>query len=671
MPVWPGPGPAESPTTIMGWARMSVYPSQNPTALAGRRTLLETGFPFAKVSELVRADRYTNDAVYSVHKWWARRPPAVIRALLLSATLPADTPPAEFWERYRTGQDDLAGLHVGDAFLGGATSLVEGARLGAKVSGVDVDPLAVRIATEELSTPSPGVLRKAAGELLAHLHSELKGLYPVHDGAVPLHYFYLRRVECPECATASLLYRNLMIARDRGRNGAVVRDTPIVAFCPDCLTVHQLGQDRMLVSCCGRRRRLDEGTYAGARFTCPHCQVRSAHEQLRTAKAPRILIAVETTHGKERRMIRAPRPGEHKLEARAAKLLAQNGWSAPNVPLGDADSGRAGVYGFQGVADLFSNRQQAVFAAAFGWTRDSDVEESVRASLELGISNALTANNQLCGYAVDYGRISPLFSVIRAYAMPALSVELNPLHLSAGRGTIAATLRRLYDTPRERVRRNAVAPDGKLAHQTFLGHQQVESHVECRSADRPFPDALGNVDVMLTDPPYYDFIAYSDFSLLHRAWTGAGDEAEKLGDAPIFPVGEDPAATFARRLGLAFRRMSAALAPQGVLIFTFHASKDEAWNALGKALAASDLRVSALYPVWADARAAGGHGHPGNCELDLVFVCRPAAQNPPAWTPPSVEAWVAELGEGSVAPADLRGMRAGLRIACTLNPAAA
>jgi len=592
----------------------------------------------------------------------------VIRALLLSATLPADTLHAEFWERYRTGHDELAGLHVGDAFLGGATSLVEGARLGAKVSGVDVDPLAVRIATEELSTSSPQALREAADDLLAHLRSELSSLYPIHDRRVPLHYFYLRRVRCPECAVGSLLYRSLVIARDLGRNGAVVRDTPTVAFCPDCLSVHQLARHRTLLGCCGRRRRLDQGTYADARFTCPNCHTRAAHEQLRTANAPRVLIAVETTRDKERRTIRAPRPGEHHLEARAAKLIDQASLSAPDVPLGDADSGRAGVYGFQSVSELFSKRQQAVFATAFRWTRQTDLDENVRTSLELGISNALTANNQLCGYAVDYGRISPLFSVIRAYAMPALAVELNPLHPSAGRGTIAATLRRLYGAPRERVRRNAVTPDGKLVRQSFLGHQAVESHVECRSADRPFPNALGKVDVMLTDPPYYDFIAYSDFSLLHRAWTGEGDGPERLGDAPIFPVGEQPAATFARRLGLAFKRMSAALAPQGVLIFTFHASRDEAWDALEKALAASDLRVSALYPVWADARGAGGHGHPGNCELDLVFVCRPTAQNPPPWTPPSVEAWIAELGEGSVAPADLRGMRAGLQIARSLSP---
>jgi putative DNA methylase len=632
-------------------------------AIADSRSLLEANFPFAQVSELARADRYTNDAVYSVHKWWARRPAAVIRALLLASTLPANTPLEVFWERYRTSEDALSGMHVGDAFVGGATSLVEGARLGANVTGVDVDPLAVRIAREELSSPSPEKLRDASGRLLGHLARTLKTLYPVIDGAVALHYFYLRRVSCPECETQSLLYRNLLLARDLARAGAVVRDTPIVAFCPDCGAVHHLPKGRKTLQCCDRRHRLDEGTYSGARFTCPHCQTRSSHEQLATAGAERVLIAVECTRGEERRSIRAPLPRERKLDDRARRLLEQHHWHVPDVALGDADSGRAGIYGFKTIDELFSTRQQALFAAAFAWARESELDETVRASLMLGISNALTANNQLCGYAVDYGRISPLFSVIRAYALPALSVELNPLHPTAGRGTLAATLRRMYVTPREKVRRNALDEDGEVVRQSFLGRQDADAHVECRSADRPFPEKLGKVDVMLTDPPYYDFIAYSDFSLLHRAWMGADGEAEQLGDAPIFPVGEDPAKTFSRQLGSAFRRMSSALTPTGVLIFTFHASKDEAWKALGTALRSSDLKVTALYPVWADARAAGAHGHPGNCELDLVFVCRPARQMPESTIQASVESWIAELGAETVGQADRRSMHAGLKIA--------
>jgi putative DNA methylase len=63
-----------------------------PAPAAEPRSLLEADFPFAQVSELAQSDRYCNDHTYAVHKWWARRPPAVIRALLLAASLPAETP---------------------------------------------------------------------------------------------------------------------------------------------------------------------------------------------------------------------------------------------------------------------------------------------------------------------------------------------------------------------------------------------------------------------------------------------------------------------------------------------------------------------------------------------------------------------------------------------------
>jgi putative DNA methylase len=515
-------------------------------------------------------------------------------------------------------------------------------------------------------------VKRAAGELLQYLRQQLGALYPQVDGAEPLHYFYARDVECPVCKERSLLYRNLVLARDDGRAGAVVRDGAIVAFCPECHRLHALrkGRKTLTCSCDGRRRHLAMATYASACFTCGHCGARSSHQELQTCRHPRVLLAVETTPEGRRRELRPPTSAEQKMEETAEQRLARHGWPVPLVPLGDSDCGRARVYGFDTVADLFSMRQRVVFAAAFAWAREAQLSAPVRRSLTLGISNALTANNLLCGYAAAYGRVSPLFSVIRAYAMPALSVELNPLHPNAGRGTIVATLRRLYARPRDEVRRSAYAADSHLAPAVFVGHRDVPFHVVCGSADRPFPTRLGKVDVMLTDPPYYDFIAYSDFSLLHRAWLGGDDGVEPLADNPIFPVGEKPAATFARRLGGAFKRMSAALAREGLLTFTFHASRDEAWRALGAALEMSDLKVTAVYPVWADARASGGHGHPGNCEWDLVFVCRPAHQAPRASVLPTLDHWIEELGAHEVGDADLRGMRAGLQIAAALAPTA-
>lgn len=48
-------------------------------------TLLETDFPYLEVSQLVAADRRATDPAYQAHRWFARRPPALIRAALLAA----------------------------------------------------------------------------------------------------------------------------------------------------------------------------------------------------------------------------------------------------------------------------------------------------------------------------------------------------------------------------------------------------------------------------------------------------------------------------------------------------------------------------------------------------------------------------------------------------------
>lgn len=233
-----------------------------PQPQLGRSTLLEAAFPYALVSAIARADRYSRDGVYTAHKWWARRPPGVIRALLLASFLPADTDPEEFWRLYASDTPLLAGRHVGDPFMGGATTLVEAARLGARVSGIDVDPLAVLIATEELAARGGcAAFERAADELVAYMTESCGKHYGLDNEAVPLHYFYLRRASCEQCQTGSLIYRSPVLARDVGKSGGVVRRRGYEVFCPDCRGLQHLPDGRKAFLCCGRLHRLDRGTY--------------------------------------------------------------------------------------------------------------------------------------------------------------------------------------------------------------------------------------------------------------------------------------------------------------------------------------------------------------------------------------------------------------------------
>ena len=180
--------------------------------------------PYRALSLIAKADRRAVDPVYASHRWWARRPPGIMRGLLLASTLPASADISEFWEKYAAAHAHLAGTRVHDMFAGGGAVLVEAARLGATPSGTDVDPLAVEIVRHELQPPDEESLRNTLSELTRHLQEKLAHLFPsVSSAWTPLHYFYLHMVECPKCGTKGPLHRKLIIARDVKKNGGVVR----------------------------------------------------------------------------------------------------------------------------------------------------------------------------------------------------------------------------------------------------------------------------------------------------------------------------------------------------------------------------------------------------------------------------------------------------------------
>lgn len=166
------------------------------------------------------------DPAYAAHRWWARRPPALLRALLLATALPPGTSEQEFWSRYASEDHHLAGLTVYDPFMGGGSTLVEAQRLGASVMGSDVDPMSVRIVQSELAPVDGKRLRAYGDQLLRYLRSKLSWLYPSESDVQPLHYFSIAEVRCPSCTETGPLYRNLILVRDPKKSAPWFVTTP-------------------------------------------------------------------------------------------------------------------------------------------------------------------------------------------------------------------------------------------------------------------------------------------------------------------------------------------------------------------------------------------------------------------------------------------------------------
>src|SRR5262249_21802450 len=152
------------------------------------------------------------------------------------------------------------------------------------------------------------------------------------------------------------------------RSGGVTREAGLVAFCPECLNIHELrSHDSKRLRCCSQYE-LDSSNFEGQRFTCPECGGRATHADLQTGRANRLLIAVEETQEGSRRKIRKPIGSDFDLLAKSEQYLRQNRgqlWLPDRQLRKKRTDSRPCNFGIHEPTDFFTERQLAVFGHAF------------------------------------------------------------------------------------------------------------------------------------------------------------------------------------------------------------------------------------------------------------------------------------------------------------------
>ncbi|MDX3318315.1 hypothetical protein PV415_15440 [Streptomyces sp. ME03-5684b] len=524
--------------------------------------------------------------------------------------------------------------------------------------------MSVRIVKAELSPVDGKKLRDYGKSLLTFLRANFSWLYASDSEAAPLHYFSIAEVQCPACTATGPLYRNLVLVRDPKKVGSVVRDHALTVFCPLCWKLHHLDSaDRKVLLCCDRRFKIAQGTYRAGAYHCPSCQVASTHRDLKTGIAGRRIVAVEETKANGRRNLRMPSSADERIQLEAAREWAAQRGTLPH-PKGEIRATRSDErprsYGINAYEDLFTHRQLLVLGSALKWIEENVPEGDFRSALELAISNSLSTNNRLCGYATDYGRLSALFSV-RGYSLPALTVELNPLHATGGRGTIAACIERVAKSDSASVRRHVwdTHTSRPVPNLFTFSRNSGSCWVGLKNAaSASAPEAVKMVDVAVFDPPYFDFIAYDELSEFHRAWFGELD----LAGEPLLPKADNPVNSFGVKLGTSMREMLKRARSSKPLAFTYHSANPDAWEAVGVALDFAGLGVTKLWPVRSDGHM-GHHSNPGNCEWDVIVVCRPKGETIDHKLEDTASGWVFEMKPLDVNDADVRNFAFALEMA--------
>lgn len=141
------------------------------------KTCLEVDFPILPINQIAQIEGNAGKPIYQMSKWWARRRSSVFRSTLIAAATKAPEDSAEaaklVWDAYYGNHQQNAAfqkLKVADIFMGGGTTLVEGARLGMQMVGNDLNPVAWLVVKNELADVDLDEVQK----LFDHVEQEVK-----------------------------------------------------------------------------------------------------------------------------------------------------------------------------------------------------------------------------------------------------------------------------------------------------------------------------------------------------------------------------------------------------------------------------------------------------------------------------------------------------------------
>jgi putative DNA methylase len=613
--------------------------------------LIETdAFPFEFLSRLAERESWRKEIhrpIYHFHKWWAKRLGSVFRGILLGTLLPetADLPFA-FYKVHR-----FSGETVFDPFMGSGTTVGEAHKLGLTALGRDINPVAARSVRTALGPMDQAGLNAAFAELSRGVGEKIRTLYRSNDSrgrpCDVLYHFWVMQVPCVHCGTPLDLFPSWIIAR----NAYPDRKPEVQVLCPSCGDIFPglHGQDATACRSCGAEFDPGRGPAKGAKAACRHCE-----------KSFTIVDAVAATgmrpgfrlYGK---LVLTRGGGKEYLAATAEDQAAYRECSGrlrdeeergeivlPTLALEDGYNTRQALgYNFRLWGDFFNDRQ----LLALGWLRrgiERLAEEPARAALLTLFSGVLEFNNLFASYKGEgTGAVRHTFShhILKPERTP---IEANVWGTPKSSGSFSNLFRsRLLRAIDYRLAPTEVGPgtNGKsrVCAPPFSGEIEAAWPAGARFAERAIYLSCGDsaqtglpdrsIDLVVTDPPFFDNVHYSELADFFQAWQppAPDSEAEPGSTRRAAEVQDTDAARFAAKLQGVLRECRRILKDDGVLIFTYHHSRDDGWSALADAVLGAGFAVINSQPVKAEMSVATPKSQAKDpIQLDIIVVCRKA-----------------------------------------------
>lgn len=586
--------------------------------------------------------------IYHLHKWWAKRLGSVFRGILLGSALPDSENLAEaFYQPH-----DFTGLTVFDPFMGSGTTIGEAHKLGFTALGRDINPVACESVRVSLGPLDRDALLKAFAQLSAGVGERIRALYQTTDGeghvCDALYYFWVKTLPCPACASSVDLFPSYIFVR----NAYPDRKPEVLVVCPECagLLAADVNDERSQCPHCQHRFDLHSGPASGASATCRKCQ--HVFPIAKTAKASghppahRMFAKLILNASGDKLYLPATRQDELVYQ-RCSEELKRSQLPLPTLELKDGYNTRQVMnYAYRSWREFFNDRQ----LLALGWLHAAILklpDDAARAALRTIFSGVLEFNNMFASYKGEgTGAIRHMFAhhilkpervpiegnvwgtskssgafstLFKSRLLRAIEYHAAPFELAIERTNGSSKGRRVFGGSASFTGRVETKwpPSPKPAHRAI--------HLSCgSSASTGLPGA--SVDLVVTDPPFFDNVHYSELADFFFAWQQLSHSpfvGQRLTTRHAEEVQDTSAEQFAAKLRAVFAECRRVLRPDGLLVFTYHHSRMDGWTSLADAVVGAGFSLINCHPVRSEMSGAAPKSQAKEpIQLDIVLVCR-------------------------------------------------
>lgn len=467
-----------------------------------------------------------------------------------------------------------------------------------------------------------------------------------------MYYFWIKEAPCLNCNTKVPLFRGYMLAQRRDGKGYHV-------ICPDCGSLFDVRDYKKNAKCpeCKKEFNPDkDGNVDGQYYICPECGQKSKIVEAiqRRGKPTERLYAVEyyCPSCNQKGYKQADEFDQMLFEkAKDEYKNLENEWLGKYIPDTKIPAGVKTKellnHGYRYWKDMFSERQLLSLGKLLKTILELDVDGNVRELLVINFSSFLETQTMLCEYLRGRNHIHILFR-IHAFHPTLNPVENNPWGTNYGRGAFKnfwkkimhgkhfnrKTFEKYINSGRTIEKPSKIKIQGTIG-DLFKGNGNVQ--VMCGDSSYiPIPD--NSVDAVITDPPYYGNVMYSELSEFYYSWLRLAlknkyeyfqnEHVPNTAEIIVNSAQGKEEKDFIDGLTAVFKEASKKLKNDGIMTFTFHHQEEKAWGAVLQSVLNAAFYISSIYPVQSESSVSPHIFQKANVRYDMVVVCRKRETEP-------------------------------------------